>query len=411
MADQKGSRLSTASLLSQEKGTVVIDIGRVYTKIGVAGEAAPRHIIRSVTILKPHGQKVDVWSEQLSEQEELYSVLCRFVQSLFLKYLVLNPKDYRVVVVESFICSESFRNTLAKVLFQHLCVTLAVFMPSHLLCLFTVGRQSALIMDIGFKETTVLPVYEGIPVVVGWQSSSSAAEALQSSLKQLLLQNGKVKTISTGESKRFDSITVEGLDAILEDILVRTCFVRPFECDKDRTPPSVEYPLNKEYILTIDGHIRDHVTEVLFDGLNGNPLQNCILESLIKCPIDTRRQLAENIIVVGGCASLQGLKHRLKSQMDYLLVQNGFHSLRTLTYKFHNPPIHENSVAWLGGSIFGSSDVAISERGLTREKYKELGALPDWTSRDPQRREQRKPVSGRKALPLTPAPVAGTAET
>ena len=39
------------------------------------------------------------------------------------RYLVLNPKDCRVVVVESFICSESFRNTLAKVLFQHLCVS------------------------------------------------------------------------------------------------------------------------------------------------------------------------------------------------------------------------------------------------------------------------------------------------
>lgn len=33
-----------------------------------------------------------------------------------------------------------------------------VFMPSHLLCTFAIGHQSALVVDIGFKETEILPV-------------------------------------------------------------------------------------------------------------------------------------------------------------------------------------------------------------------------------------------------------------
>lgn len=48
-------------------------------------------------------------------------------------------------------------------------------------------------------------------------------------------------------------------------------------------------------------------------------------------------------------------RHRLKSEMDHLLVQNRFQALHTLTYKFHNPPIHENSVAWLGGEASAGS--------------------------------------------------------
>ena len=33
-----------------------------------------------------------------------------------------------------------------------------VFMPSHLLCTFAIGRQTALVVDIGYKETEILPV-------------------------------------------------------------------------------------------------------------------------------------------------------------------------------------------------------------------------------------------------------------
>ena len=32
------------------------------------------------------------------------------------------------------------------------------FMPSHLLSTFSLGRQTALVVDIGWLETTVLPV-------------------------------------------------------------------------------------------------------------------------------------------------------------------------------------------------------------------------------------------------------------
>lgn len=44
------------------------------------------------------------------------------------------------------------------VLFHLLQVPYAAFIPSHLLCTFVVGRASALVVDVGYKETTILPV-------------------------------------------------------------------------------------------------------------------------------------------------------------------------------------------------------------------------------------------------------------
>ena len=34
----------------------------------------------------------------------------------------------------------------------------AAFVPSPLLCLFSLGRQTAMVVDVGWQETTILPV-------------------------------------------------------------------------------------------------------------------------------------------------------------------------------------------------------------------------------------------------------------
>ena len=37
-------------------------------------------------------------------------------------------------------------------------VPYAAFVPTHLLCTFTIGRATSLVVDVGAKETTILPV-------------------------------------------------------------------------------------------------------------------------------------------------------------------------------------------------------------------------------------------------------------
>ena len=37
-------------------------------------------------------------------------------------------------------------------------VPYATFVPNHLMCLFAIGRQSLLVVRVGYSETTVLPV-------------------------------------------------------------------------------------------------------------------------------------------------------------------------------------------------------------------------------------------------------------
>ena len=42
-----------------------------------------------------------------------------FLPNFVFRYLQVNPKDRRVVIVESILCPTVFKETLAKVLFKH----------------------------------------------------------------------------------------------------------------------------------------------------------------------------------------------------------------------------------------------------------------------------------------------------
>lgn len=71
---------------------------------------------------------------------------------------------------------------------------------------------------------------------------------------------------------------------------------------------------------------------------------------LLQCPIDTRKELANNLIIIGGTAMLPGFKSRLLAEVKNLLKENRYSSrLAIQSLKVHNPPAKENNVAWLGG--------------------------------------------------------------
>ncbi len=63
---------------------------------------------------------------------------------------------------------------------------------------------------------------------------------------------------------------------------------------------------------------------------------------------------------------------------------------------------HNSSFSFVA-SIFGSSEIAMMERAITKDKFKELKQLPEWMSCDPEQQEQLKTVSLRKMLPSAPS--------
>ena len=121
-----------------EKHAVVLDIGSAYTKVGYAGESSPRAILKTP-------QNIDC----TTEKEVLHDELVDFIHRLYFEVLLVNPKDRRVVLLESLVGETRIKEELVQVLFNHFEVLSVLFAPSHMMPLYGLGLQSALVLDIG----------------------------------------------------------------------------------------------------------------------------------------------------------------------------------------------------------------------------------------------------------------------
>lgn len=54
-----------------------------------------------------------------------------------------------------------------------------LFVPSHLVTLYTLGINTAFVIDIGYEETTMIPVCEGTPLIHANQAQPLGAKAIQ----------------------------------------------------------------------------------------------------------------------------------------------------------------------------------------------------------------------------------------
>lgn len=145
-------------------------------RFGFTGEFSPRAIFRSEVRCKKSGQLRKVLD--YNSQEDLYDLLVEFIHVIYFKHALLSPKDRPIVIVESLLCPTLFRETLAKVLFVHYEISMMLVLPSHLVALSSLAVETAMVVDVGYKEAVVVPVCHGLPIISAWQALPLGAEAI-----------------------------------------------------------------------------------------------------------------------------------------------------------------------------------------------------------------------------------------
>lgn len=389
--------ISSLGLFNEKHTTVIFDFGSAYTKVGFAGETGPRAILPSLVECPDTNAEVSVFGDK--DPDVLRRRLALFVHKLYVRSLLVNPKERRVVVVENLLSATLLKDTIATVLFKHFEVVSVAFVPSHLVSLMTLGISTGLVLDIGYSEASVIPVFEGVPVLNAWQALSLGSQAIQQSLSELLQERGSC----IGPSGKEERLQAEDqallVPQTLEDIVVRCCFVSTPERSErlqrnkqDRSneppppPPEVLYPLTGARTLKIPGTVRELAGEVLFEKDADNLcLPTMMMDAIVQCPIDLRHPLAGNLVIIGGTTRLPGLRKRLLQELRALASSPAYtRHMAPPTFLIHNLPVKENYAAWLGGCILGSSEGGVVPRSVTREQY--LAAcnsntpLPDWSS-------------------------------
>ncbi|VDQ00089.1 unnamed protein product [Trichobilharzia regenti] len=263
------------------------------------------------------------------------------------RHLLVNPKDRRVVVVESVLCPSSSRELLADILFNH------------------------------------FEVYEGYTLLNAWQSAQLGAKRIHEDIKCYLSEKAKLVDVINGES-HFSPCP---------DSFVPQSRAMQWKAWRDAVEPSVKKPsshqetflfpldrLGDERPIQVPSEVRELAVECLFSGDNDQiTVTTLILRSILLAPIDIRRNLAENIILIGGTVMIPGFLPRLQEELNSHLDLPEFSTLQALkgSFKFHTPPGEANYIGWLGGAIFGALE-CLPGRSLSRISYLENGIVPDW---------------------------------
>ncbi|XP_054153136.1 actin-related protein 10-like [Oppia nitens] len=382
--------------IGSDKHSVVIELGQSFTKCGFVGEYSPRAIIRSQVFDTKLNKMVNIYS--ITDDKELYSALKEFIRVLYFRYLAVNPKDRRLVIVESMFTSSRFRNQLLKVLYLYYDIQALLIVPQHLVALATLGLSTALILDVGYKEAIAVPIIEGVTVVDGLQFAPLGGKSIHYRIMDELIQRR-----ATIDHNNEQIVIAEPLNEdVLEDIKIRTCFVAPFErgvrlsqqkldfeegMSISAPPSNVLYPIDGQKVLNIPGSLRESVCEVLFEMYGDeHTIPTLIIDAILKCSLDSRRHLASNIIIIGGTSMLPGFRHRLLNELKALAKSNRYESkLHFHDFKFHTNPCPANYSSWLGAAIFASSDI-VSTRSVTLEQYiKNNQKINDWSDWVPEK--------------------------
>jgi actin-related protein 10 len=53
-----------------------------------------------------------------------------------------------------------------------------MILPIHLVTISTLAVDTLLVLDVGYQEATLIPVFEGVPILKAWQALPLASKAV-----------------------------------------------------------------------------------------------------------------------------------------------------------------------------------------------------------------------------------------
>ncbi|KAH8742134.1 hypothetical protein FG386_003461 [Cryptosporidium ryanae] len=201
------------------------------------------------------------------------------------------------------------------------------YVPNYLLTLYSYGKETGIVVDMGTFWTHITPVIEGISDDNYSISIPIGGSVLEDYLKLLLSRRGLNLT------RKQTTIKEESEDDLLvRKILNENCFV---SLNDKITRDAISNTTSYLEILELENQNKSiymeeerfQVTENVFFkpyriGIESPSICEGILKVVNKCPLDTRVLLMENIYLCGKSSLYIGLPQRLELNLKRLFLNN-----------------------------------------------------------------------------------------
>mmetsp|Transcript_18354 Transcript_18354/g.52567 ORF Transcript_18354/g.52567 Transcript_18354/m.52567 type:complete len:411 (+) Transcript_18354:84-1316(+) len=351
------SSYSSATLLAP----VVIEFGSSYLRIGISGEAAPRHIVPTPAPLGALPQ-ITALKNEAEWDGCLYPLLSHISTNLL---LLKSLKSRPVIIVEPFVSPTAFQNAICKSLLGWLGAPSVTFVPGAAAVALPYGLAlgHGIVVDVGRAEgrVTVVAGESGHPLLDTFRVSPCGIEQLAQNFMDVM---------NDSPSKSFEIASVSDAIAILHDSLLNGKEVN--------TATDEEIHIDPEAVNSC-------LHETYFDFANPESLLRCFLASLSSCPIDFRKEAVRNVCCIGGTVEfipnferkfLNALADVFTGPTDEDESSLAFRSLRPLLDKkegclgiVYPLPFSPGIFAWTAASVFGSTGALPIEQTVHKQAF------------------------------------------
>lgn len=363
-----------------EKPAVVIDVGSGLCKAGFAGEDSPISIFPSI-IGRPKNPQMMLGAKRQDyyvgdAAQQIRGVLTlqypvengiiknwddieRIWNHTFYNELRVLPEDQACLLTEPPKNPKSNREKMCEVMFEKFNVPGLYIAIQAVMSLYSSGKTTGAVMDIGDGATHMVPIFEGHGLNHLTVRLNLAGRDITDYLKNLLMKRG-YSLVSSAELE------------VVRDIKERLCYVT-MDTDKELQRAQVDPTIERQYEMP-DGQFiristeRFQSPEVLFTpeliGLEISGIPDVAHKVIEGCEIDLRRSMYKNIVLSGGSTMFEGIIPRVEMEISRQATKN----VRVKVIGSEK----RNYAAWIGASILGSLN-AFKEMIATKEEYREMG--------------------------------------
>ncbi|CAL2048149.1 unnamed protein product [Caenorhabditis brenneri] len=272
----------------------------------------------------------------------------------FQNELHISPKEHPVLLTEAPLNPKENREKMIEIMFEHFKVPAFYVAIPAVLSLYASGRTTGIVVDSGYEVTHVVPVYEGVAVPHAILRLDLAGKQLTDYLCKLYAERGHSFTTSFGREMTID-------------IKKKSCYVASKE-ELSLASSSVKYYTSCYKEEQRKNDTRPLCPEALFDpskiGMEAAGIHQMCFDSIMKCDVDIRQNLYQNVVLSGGSTMFRGMANRLESELAGLAPSS-------MKVKVIAPEAREYS-ALIGGSIL-SSLPTFQEKWITKAEYDEFG--------------------------------------
>jgi len=366
--------------MSEEVAAVVIDNGSGMCKAGVAGEDAPKAVFPSI-VGKPKQPGIMVGMDQKDtyvgeEAQSKRGVLKlnypiehgvitswddmeKIWHHCYFNELRVPPEEHPALLTEAPMNPKVNREKMTQIFFETFNVPSFYVSVQAVLSLYASGRTTGIVLDSGDGVTHTVPIYEGYALPHAIARIDLAGRDLTDYMMKLLLEVGC--SFSSSAEREIARDIKEKVSYVALD------FDAELKSFQESASKDVQYTLPDGNIVTV-GNQQFRCPELLFNpskiGKEFPGIHELTFQSIMKCDVDVRKELYNNIVMSGGTTMFNGIAERVNKEIVALAPS-------TMKIKVVAPAERKYSV-WIGGSILSSLST-FQTMWITKSEFEESG--------------------------------------